>query len=139
MTGEAWRQYLQTYVALRRAIGFTMQREVRLLQDFVEHLERRGHDAPVAQVAVCGNETAVSADASQAAAAPPSHRNGGLIASQSSSRTPSRIEAILQADWASRPVRQHADGHRCRGGLSACRGDPRAHRREARAHRRGRR
>ena len=32
MTGEAWRQYLQTYVALRRAIGFTMQREVRLLQ-----------------------------------------------------------------------------------------------------------
>ena len=52
MTGEAWRQYLQTYVALRRAIGFTMQREVRLLQDFVEHLERRGHDAPVAQVAV---------------------------------------------------------------------------------------
>ncbi len=52
MTGEAWRQYLQTYVALRRAIGFTMQREERLLQDFVEHLERRGHDAPVAQVAV---------------------------------------------------------------------------------------
>ena len=52
MTGEAWRQYLQTYVALRRAFGFTMQREVRLLQDFVEHLERRGHDAPVAQVAV---------------------------------------------------------------------------------------
>ena len=40
MTGEAWRQYLQTYVALRRAIGFTMQREVRLLHDFVEHLER---------------------------------------------------------------------------------------------------
>ena len=41
MTGEAWRQYLQTYVALRRAIGFTMQREARLLQDFVDHLERR--------------------------------------------------------------------------------------------------
>ena len=52
MTGEAWRQYLQTYVPLRRAIGCTMQREVRLLYDFVEHLERRGHDAPVAQVAV---------------------------------------------------------------------------------------
>ena len=52
MTGEAWRQHLQTYLALRRAIGFTMQREARLLQDFVEHLERRGDDAPVAQVAV---------------------------------------------------------------------------------------
>ena len=52
MTGVAWRRYLQTYVALRRAIGFTMQREAPLLQDFVAHLERRGHDAPVAQVAV---------------------------------------------------------------------------------------
>ena len=52
MTGEAWRQYLQTYVALRRATGFSMQREERLLHDFVEHLERRGHDAPVAPVAV---------------------------------------------------------------------------------------
>ena len=52
MTGEAWRQHLQSYVALRRAIGFTMQREARFLQDFVEHLERHGHDAPVAQVAV---------------------------------------------------------------------------------------
>ena len=52
MTGEAWRQHLQTYLALRRAIGFTMQREAHLLQDFVEHLERRGDDAPVAQVAV---------------------------------------------------------------------------------------
>ena len=52
MTGEAWRQYLQTYVALRRATGFAMQTEARLLRDFVEHLERRGHDAPVAQVAV---------------------------------------------------------------------------------------
>ena len=52
MTGEAWRQHLQTYLALRRAIGFTMQREARLLQDFVEHLERRGDDARVAQVAV---------------------------------------------------------------------------------------
>ena len=52
MTGVAWRRYLQTYVALRRAIGFTMQREAPLLQDFVAHLERRGRDAPVAQVAV---------------------------------------------------------------------------------------
>ena len=52
MTGEAWRRHLQTYVALRRAIGFTMRPEARLLQDFVEHLERRGHGAPVAQVAV---------------------------------------------------------------------------------------
>ena len=42
MTGMAWRQYFQTYVALRRAIGFTMQREAPLLQDFVAHLERRG-------------------------------------------------------------------------------------------------
>ena len=52
MTGEAWRRYLQTYVALRRAVGFTMRPEAQLLQDFVEHLERRGHDVPVAQVAV---------------------------------------------------------------------------------------
>ena len=52
MTGEAWRQHLQTYVALRRALGFAMRPEARLLEDFVEHLERRGHDAPVAQVAV---------------------------------------------------------------------------------------
>ena len=52
MTGEAWRQHVQTYVALRRAIGFAMRPEARLLHDFVEHLERRGHDAPVAQVAV---------------------------------------------------------------------------------------
>ena len=52
MTGKVWRQYLQTYVALRRATGFSMQREERLLQDFVEHLERRGQDASIAQVAV---------------------------------------------------------------------------------------
>ena len=39
-------------VALRRAIGFAMQREARLLQDFVEHLERCGDDAPVVQIAV---------------------------------------------------------------------------------------
>ena len=52
MTGEAWRQYVQAYVELRRATGFSMQREESLLQDFVAHLERRGHDAPVAQVAV---------------------------------------------------------------------------------------
>ena len=37
---------------MRRAIGFTMRPEARILQDFVEHLERHGHDAPVAQVAV---------------------------------------------------------------------------------------
>ena len=47
MTGEAWHQYLQTYVALRRAIGFSMQREAPLLQDFVAHLERRGQGANV--------------------------------------------------------------------------------------------
>ena len=52
MTGEAWRQHLQTYVALRRAIGFSMRPEAHLLQDFVDHLERCGQDAPVAQVAV---------------------------------------------------------------------------------------
>ena len=52
MTGEAWRRYLQTYVALRRAVGFTMRPEAQLLQDFVEYLERRGPDVPVAQVAV---------------------------------------------------------------------------------------
>ena len=47
MTGEAWRRHLETYVALRRAVGFAMRREARVLQDFVEHLERRGPDAPV--------------------------------------------------------------------------------------------
>ena len=52
MTREPWRQHLQVYVALRRAIGFSMQREARRLEDFVEHLERHGHNAPVAQVAV---------------------------------------------------------------------------------------
>ena len=52
MTGEAWRRHLETYVALRRAIGFAMRREARLLQDFVEHLERRGPDDQVSQVAV---------------------------------------------------------------------------------------
>ena len=52
MTGEAWRRHLETYVALRRAIGFAMQREACLLQDFVEHLERRDPDAPASQVAV---------------------------------------------------------------------------------------
>ena len=52
MTGEAWRRHLETYVALRRAVGFAMRPEARLLQDFIEHLERRGPDAGVAQVAV---------------------------------------------------------------------------------------
>ena len=52
MTGEAWRRHLETYMALRRAIGFAMRREARLLRDFVEHLERRGPDDPVPQVAV---------------------------------------------------------------------------------------
>ena len=52
MTGEAWRRHLQTYVALRRAIGFSMRPEAHLLQDFVDHVERCGQDAQVAQVAV---------------------------------------------------------------------------------------
>ena len=52
MTGEAWRRHLETYVALRRAVGFAMRPEARLLQDFIEHLERRGPGAPAAQVAV---------------------------------------------------------------------------------------
>ena len=52
MTGEAWRQHLQTYVALRRATGFTMRREARLLQDLVERLQRCDPDARAAQVAV---------------------------------------------------------------------------------------
>ena len=52
MTGGAWRRHLETYLSLRRAIGFAMRREGRLLQDFVEHLERRGDDAPVSHVAV---------------------------------------------------------------------------------------
>ena len=52
MTGGAWRRHLETYLSLRRAIGFAMRREGPLLQDFVDHLERRGDDAPVSQVAV---------------------------------------------------------------------------------------
>ena len=61
MTGEAWRRHLETYVALRRAIGFAMQREACLLQDFVEHLERRDPDAPASQVAVSGPRRAPGA------------------------------------------------------------------------------
>ena len=52
MTGGAWHRHLETYLALRRAVDFAMRREARLLQDFVEHLERRGPDAPAAQAAV---------------------------------------------------------------------------------------
>ena len=52
MTGEAWRRHLEIYVGLRRAVGFAMRPEAHLLQDFVEHLERRGNEVPVAQVAV---------------------------------------------------------------------------------------
>ena len=52
MTGEAWRRHLKTYLALRRAIGFAMRREGRLLQNFVDHLEQRGDNPPVSQVAV---------------------------------------------------------------------------------------
>ena len=50
MTGGAWRRHLETYLSLRHAIGFAMRREGPLLQDFVDHLERRGDDAPVLRI-----------------------------------------------------------------------------------------
>lgn len=51
MTGEGWHQQLESYLALRRALGFTMRPEERLLRDFVTHLDQRC-DATEAQVAV---------------------------------------------------------------------------------------
>ncbi len=52
MTGEVWHQQLESYLALRRALGFTMRPEERLLRDFVTHLDQRSDAASVAQVAV---------------------------------------------------------------------------------------
>ena len=52
MTGEVWRQQLHAYLALRRALGFAMRPEARLLQDFVTYLERQGDRTSVAQIAV---------------------------------------------------------------------------------------
>ena len=52
MTGEAWREHLRAYVELRRALGYTIRPDERLLHDFVDHLERRADDVPAAEVAV---------------------------------------------------------------------------------------
>ncbi len=52
MTGEVWHQQLESYLALRRALGFTMRPEERLLRDFVTHLDQRSDAVSVAQVAV---------------------------------------------------------------------------------------
>jgi integrase len=52
MTGERWHQHLESYLALRRALGFTMRPEERLLRDFVRHLDQWRAATSVAQVAV---------------------------------------------------------------------------------------
>ena len=52
MTGEVWRQQLHAYLALRRALGFAMRPQARLLPDFVTYLERQGDRTSVAQIAV---------------------------------------------------------------------------------------
>lgn len=53
MTAATWHQQLDSYLALRRALGFAMRPEERLLRDFVAQLERRAPDThSVAQVAV---------------------------------------------------------------------------------------
>ncbi len=41
MTGELWHQQLESYLALRRALGFSMRPEERLLRDFVTYLDKR--------------------------------------------------------------------------------------------------
>ena len=51
MTGAAWRQQLEAYLALRRALGFAMRPEARLLHDFVTSLEQQGDGNSVAQAA----------------------------------------------------------------------------------------
>jgi integrase len=51
MTGE-WHQQLEAYLTLRRALGFAMRPEERLLRDFVAYLDQRRDVASVAQVAV---------------------------------------------------------------------------------------
>jgi hypothetical protein len=38
---------LDAYLAVRRAVGFAMRPEARLLRDFIAFLERRGLDHPV--------------------------------------------------------------------------------------------
>jgi integrase len=52
MTGDVWHQQLESYLALRRALGFTMRPEERLLRDFVTCLDTRSDVISVAQVAV---------------------------------------------------------------------------------------
>jgi integrase len=52
MTADGWHQQLESYLALRRALGFTMRPEERLLRDFVTYLDTRNELTSVAQVAV---------------------------------------------------------------------------------------
>lgn len=52
MTRDVWHQQLESYLALRRALGFTMRPEERLLRDFVTYLDKRNDVTSVAQVAV---------------------------------------------------------------------------------------
>ncbi len=53
MTAVAWSDLLDGYLALRRAVGFSMRPEERLLRDFVASLEQRTSDSStVAQIAV---------------------------------------------------------------------------------------
>jgi integrase len=52
MSGQVWHQHLDSYLALRRALGFAMRPEERLLRDFVTYLDVRHDVASVAQVAV---------------------------------------------------------------------------------------
>jgi len=52
MTCELWHQQLESYLALRRALGFTMRPEERLLRDFGTYLDKRSDAPSVAQGAV---------------------------------------------------------------------------------------
>lgn len=53
MTAAAWPDLLDGYLALRRAVGFSMRPEERLLRDFVRYLDQRASDpGSVAQIAV---------------------------------------------------------------------------------------
>src|SRR6266852_2989886 len=52
MTRDVWHQQLESYLALRRALGFTMRPEERLLRDFVTYLDTLRDVTSVAQVAV---------------------------------------------------------------------------------------
>lgn len=52
MTREVWHQQLEAYLALRRALGFAMRPEERLLRDFLTYLDQQRDVTSVAHVAV---------------------------------------------------------------------------------------